>query len=240
LRSICVSLLGLDPRSIYALALPMRAVMTEDRSFSRVLVSHAAPEAFAPFTLSILAKLGYAIFEPDAWALRADDYDRPDLYLVDERRLGEVEDDGGPEIQIVALTGRHGVTGVDPRIVAAVPRPAGVHELYRVLQQALEENPRESPRVPTHLPARCRREGREWRTSILSISESGCLMRSPGDLVLGARIEVDFDLPRCGRLQLEGDVAYQLVPDIGVVFHAAPPQARQAIQLYVGEALAAT
>jgi hypothetical protein len=92
--------------------------------------------------------------------------------------------------------------------------------------------------VPTHLPARCRREGHEWRTSILSISENGCLMRSPDDLLLGAQIEVDFELPREGRIQVQGDVAYQLVPDVGVVFNAAPPRVRQAIQLYVGEALA--
>lgn len=209
-----------------------------DPARSRVLVIHAAPEAFAPSTLQILAKLGYALFEPDVWALRADDYDRPDCYLVDERHMGEVEDDGGTAIPIIALTGRHGVTGADPRVMGAVRRPAGIHEVYRVLQQGLEDTPRTTPRVPTHLPARCRREGHEWRASILSISENGCLMRSPDDLLLGAQIEVDFELPREGRIQVQGDVAYQLVPDVGVVFNAAPPRVRQAIQLYVGEALA--
>lgn len=199
---------------------------------------HAAPEAFAASTIQILSKLGYGLFEPDAWALRADDYDRPDCFLVDERRMAEVEDDGGPAIPIIALTGRHGVTGADPRVLGAIRRPAGVHEIYRVLQQGLEDTPRATPRVPTHLPALCRRDGLEWRTAILSISENGCLMRSPGELILGAQIEVDFELPRGGRIQLQGDVAYQLVPDVGVVFNATPPRTREAIQLYVGEALA--
>jgi hypothetical protein len=207
---------------------------------ARVLVVHAAPEAFAPATLPILAKLGYGIFEPDVWALRADDYDRPDCFLVDERRMAEVEEDGGPAVPIVALTGRHGVTGADPRVLAAIRRPAGVHELYRVLQEALEDQPRATPRVPTHLPAVCRLEGRQWRTAILSLSENGCLMRSPDELLLGARVEVDFQLPRGGAVQLQGDVAYQLVPDVGIVFNATPPRTREALQLYVGEALAAS
>ena len=212
---------------------------SSDTARSRVLVIHAAPEAFAPTTLQILAKLGYELVEPEAWAQRADDYDRPDCYLVDERHLGEVEDDGGPSIPIIALTGRHGVTGADPRVLGAIRRPAGIHDLYRVLQQGLEDTPRSTPRAPTHLPARCRRDGREWRTAILSISENGCLMRSPDELLLGARIEVDFELPRDGRIQVQGDVAYQLIPDVGVVFNAAPPRVRQAILHFVGEALSA-
>jgi len=205
---------------------------------SRVLLIHAAPEAFAPATLQILGKLGYGLFDPDDWALREDAYERPDCVVADERRMAEVEDDGEPSVPIIALTGRHGVTGADPRVLGAIRRPAGVHELYRVLQQGLEEIPRCTPRVATHLPAHCRREGVEWRTTILSISENGCLMRSPEELLLGARIELDFELPRGGRIELEGDVAYQLVPDVGVVFNAAPPRTREAIRLFVGEALA--
>lgn len=213
--------------------------MTTATRSQRVLVSHAAPEAYAPSTRTILAKLGYAIFDPDAYASFADEDDRPDCYVVDERNLAEVTDDGGPPVPIVALTGRHGVTGADPRIVGAIRRPAGMHELYRVLQQALEDTPRSTPRVPTYLPARCRRNEEEWRASILSLSENGCLMRSPVDLLLGARLTLAFELPRSGRIEVEGDVAYQLVPDVGIVFHAAPPRVREAILRYVGEALEA-
>ena len=61
----------------------------------------------------------------------------------------EIEDDGGPSIPVVALTGRYGVTGADSRVVGALRRPVGIHELYRVLQQVLEETPRSVPRVPT-------------------------------------------------------------------------------------------
>ncbi len=63
---------------------------------------------------------------------------RPDLLLVDERRLAEVmpgDTVGYDSVPIVLLCGRHGATGADPRIVGAVKRPAGLHDLYRLLQQ---------------------------------------------------------------------------------------------------------
>jgi hypothetical protein len=144
----------------------------------RVLVTHAAPAAFAPATLSILSKLGYAIVDPEVFARLADEDDRPDLYIVDERNLAEVPDDGGSPIPIVVLTGRHGVTGADIRIAGAIQRPAGLHELYRLVQQVLEDTPRTTPRVATHIPARCRRQGKEWQSALVSLSENGGLMRS--------------------------------------------------------------
>jgi len=203
----------------------------------RVLVTHAAPEAFAPATLSILGKLGYAIVDPDVFARLADEDDRPDLYIVDERNLAEVPDDGGPPIPIVVLTGRHGVTGADVRIVGAIQRPAGLHELYRLVQQVLEDTPRTAPRVPTHIPARCVSEDREWQSALVSLSENGGLMRSPEPLLLGSRVRLSFELPLSGPLEVDAEIAYQLVPDVGVVFNGTPPSIREAIATYVTEAL---
>ena len=194
----------------------------------RVLVTHAAPAAFAPATLSILSKLGYAIVDPDVFARLADEDERPDLYIVDERNLGEVPDDGGPPIPIVVLTGRYGVTGADVRIAGAIPRPAGLHELYRVVQQVLEDTPRTTPRVPTHIPARCLRQGKEWQSALVSLSENGGLMRSPEPLLLGSFVRLSFELPRSGPLEVYAEAAYQLVPDVGVIFTGAPPSIRQA------------
>ena len=203
----------------------------------RVLVTHAAPSAFAPATLRVLAKLGYAIVDPDVFARMADEDDRPDLYIVDERHLTEVPDDGGSPIPIVVLTGRHGVTGADVRIAGAIPRPAGLHELYRLVQQLLEDTPRTTLRVPTHIPARCRCQGKEWRSALVSLSENGGLMRSGEPLLLGSRLRLSFELPRSGLLELDAEIAYQLVPDIGIIFNGAPPSVREAIVAYVTEAL---
>ena len=205
----------------------------------RVLVSYAAPDAFAPTSVSLLTRLGYAIFDSEAFAEQSDPDDRPDAFVVDERLLAEVPDDGGPPIPIVALVGQHGVTGADVRVMGAVPRPAGLHELYRVLQQVLEDEPRNSPRVPTHLAARCCAEDAgAWRASVLMLSENGCLLRSPEPLLLGSKLSLRFDLPRRGEIELAAEVAYQLPPDLGLVFSGVEAGVRRAIVDFISEALA--
>jgi hypothetical protein len=207
---------------------------------NRLLVTHAAPEAFAPLARNILAKLGYRIVDPEDFEAVAAELgvERPDLRLVDERSLADAFDDEDPPVPIVVLCGRHGVTGADPRIVGAIRRPAGLHEIYRLVQQVLEDTPRSTPRVPTHLAARCQSEGREWRGAVLSLSENGCLLRSSEPLMLGSRIALGFELPRSGKLELDAEIAYQLVPDMGVVFNATSPSVREAIGAYVASALA--
>jgi hypothetical protein len=207
-----------------------------------LIISYARPEAYVPLARVILARMGYSIIPAEEWdALSAADRDRaPDLRIVDERRLGEVSDDDGlSEVPMIVLTGRRGVSGVDPRIVGAVARPAGLHELYRLIQQTIEDTPRSTPRVATHLPARCRHGEREWRGAVLSLSENGCLLRTPEPVNLGSRIEISFDLPRTGTIEIEAESAYQLVPDTGLVFHRTPAAFREAITSFVEESLAA-
>jgi hypothetical protein len=207
---------------------------------SRILVSHAAPEAYAPMTRAILSKLGYSIMQPDEYEVYLDeaavDEPTPALRIVDERQLAEVPDEYQP-IPIVVITGRHGVTGADPRIVGALRRPAGMHELYRLVQQVTEETPRSTPRVPTHLPARCRKGDRQWASTVLSLSENGCLVRTPEPLTLGTHIDLSFELPRIGRLEVDAEAAYQLLPDLGLIFHATDARHREAIADFVSSSL---
>ncbi len=188
-------------------------------------------------TRTLLGRLGYAVLEPDDFAKCEGEHGRPDCLLVDERNLADLEDDGGPPVPVVALTGRHGVTGADSRIVGALRRPVGIHALYRVLQQVLEETPRSVPRVPTHIPATCSRDGSRWSATVLMLSENGCLLRTPAPLILGSRLELSFALPRAGNLEFESEVAYQLVPDVGLIFDAVSPDARRCIGEFVTEAL---
>jgi len=225
--------------------MPMKSPMSElpaliDSSLPRRLVlSDVPPEAFAGLARSILAKLGYQIVGPNEFAEVATErgVDRPDLRIVDERTLANVDEDGGPPIPIIVLTGRHGVTGADPRIVGAIKRPAGLHELYRLMQQVLEDRPRAAPRIPTHFPASASREGRQWTVQVLSLSENGCLIRSSEPLLLGSRVGLRFSLPRAGSLELAAEVGYQLIPDMGLIFHATPAPVRNAISGYVTQAL---
>ena len=108
-----------------------------------------------------------------------------------------------------------------------------------MLQQVLEETPRSVPRVPTHLPASCQRNGSSWAATVLMLSENGCLLRTPDPLLLGSRMELAFSLPRAGQLKITAEVAYQLVPDVGLIFDALSPNARRQIAGFVTEALGA-
>jgi hypothetical protein len=209
----------------------------ETAAAKHVLISHAGPDAYAPMTRVILAKLGYLILLPEEIESISDLADaRPLVRLLDERQYAEIPDDADG-IPIVLLTGRHGATGADARIAGAVKRPVGMHELYRLIQQLTEDTPRSTPRVPTHLSARCKSDGKEWTATLLSLSENGCLVRTPEPISLGHRLELSFELPRSGRLSLEAETAYQLLPDLGMIFHATRQSDRAAIASFVTNAL---
>lgn len=209
---------------------------------TQTIVLHGSRDALGPMTDVILAKLGYAIVPVEVFeALRAENPDRvPDLLLVDERRLVEAttwDDDGDREIPIILLTGQHGATGADRRIVGAVKRPAGMHDLYRLLQQVFEQTPRTTPRIATQLRARCRRGDRAWEGRVLSLSENGCLIRSAESIPLGQTIQLSLDLPQTGELALDAEASYQLLPDVGLVFSAVPHAQRQRLERFVAQAL---
>ena len=213
--------------------------MSATNEMRRTLLSFARPEAYGPLTKEILAKLGYGIVQVEAWD-DLPDADRaagPDLAIADERRLDEVWTSGRETLRTIVLTGRRGVSGDDPRVVAALRRPAGLHELYRVLQQTLEPRPRATPRIPTYLPAACHRHGHDWRAAVVSLSENGCLLRSPEPVPLGSELRVAFELPRVGRVETTAESAYQLVPDLGLIFSGTPAASRRAILDFVEETL---
>jgi hypothetical protein len=64
-------------------------------------------------------------------------------------------------------------------------------------------------------------------------------LRTPETLLLGSRLSLGFELPRSGQIELDAEVAYQLIPDLGVVFNATSPGVREAIGSFVSSALAA-
>jgi hypothetical protein len=208
------------------------------------LVAYAHRSSFAPWSLRILAKLGYEIQAAEEWEQqRASGHAEtapPDFWIADERRLADVPDDPASSvIPVVLLTGRTGASGADPRVAAAVKRPAGLHDLYRVFQELGEVQPRVALRVSTHLPARCRQDDREWEGLIVSLSESGCLLHSVESMALGSHLAIEFPLPKAGCIEIEAEAGYQLPPHIGLVFHATSPGAREAINEYVLDSLAA-
>jgi len=217
--------------------------MIDNAAPPRSVLCDASSDAFAPKTREILGRLGYALVDPTEWEAhqRQRPEQRPDLLLLDDRRLGEsevYEEDGEP-VPIVLLSGRQGATGADSRVVGAVKRPAGLHDLYRLMQQIFEETPRSTPRIATQLRARCGRGGREWDGRVLSLSENGCLLRSPEIIPLGQKIRLDLMLPRSGSVSLAAEAAYQLLPDVGLVFNQLSPAHRETLGSFVARALLA-
>lgn len=212
--------------------------MREELPARRTVVYHAQPQAFVPHALSMLGKLGYRMLAAEDLPQDGPDAPSPDLRIVDERRLAEVAEEA-PEsaAPIIVVGGRDGVTGIDSRIRGAVHRPAGLHELYRLFQSILEEQPRSTPRVPTHLPALCRQRADSWRVAVLSLSENGCLIRSPAPLALGSQVDLVFTLPGDERIETEAQVSYQLVPDLGLVFHGIRSSDRERITRFVSSVL---
>ena len=72
---------------------------------------------------------------------------------------------------------------------------------------------------------------------MLSLSESGCLLRSNEPRLLGSNMALLIDLPRTGKLRLLAEVTYQLLPDLGLTFYATSPADREAIRDFVERTL---
>jgi len=193
----------------------------------------------------MLSRLGYRILMPDDFAearLASPDL-TPDLLLVDERQLAEVtaEEESSTEkpVPIILLCGRQGATGADLRVIGAVKRPAGLHDLYRLMQQVFEDTPRTTPRVATQLRARCESKSGEWEGRVLSLSENGCLFRTSESILLGQMVQLELALPRGESIAIEAEAAYQLLPDTGLVFHAVAPESREALGRFVSQTILA-
>ncbi len=221
--------------------MPLQQPATTSR---HVFFTNARPEAFALLTRAILGRLGYRILTLDelrrTQSHEGIEHAPVEMLILDEHRR-EVSEEVDPRgsLPILLLTGRAGIREPDPRVIAAVKRPAGLHELYRIFQRHFEERPRSTPRIETDLEVTCHRKGKTWTAALLSLSDNGCLLRGSEAVPLGSTLDMTFRLPKVGEVELEAETAYQLVPDLGLVFSATPPQTRNAIGAYVLETIAA-
>ena len=211
-----------------------------------LLFTNARPEAFAQSTRLILGRLGYRILTAAEITLLDQQGGRPEVevLVLDEHRATDEIDlpelAAGAALPIILLTGRAGIQSRNVQFIAAVTRPAGLHDLYRILQSHFEEYPRSTPRVDADLEVTCSRRGESWTAEILSLSDNGCLMRSSESVPLGTTISIAMSLPAVGSVEFEAETAYELVPDVGLVFNAIQPRVRQAIGDYVVQTLIAS
>ena len=208
---------------------------------TRTIVYHASQDALGPKTDVILSRLGYPMLLPAAFESRRDEHPdlQAELLVVDERRIEEVEAyrRDGPGPPVVLLTGKRGARAGDPRIVGAVKRPAGLHDLYRLMQQVFEDVPRSTPRVATQLRALCASGKTSWEGRVLSLSENGCLIRSPEAILLGQKVQLELVLRRSESIALEAEANYQLLPDTGLVWSAIDAGSREALGRFVTQTI---
>lgn len=208
-------------------------MLAERASLRWTIECHTGPRAYAPRTRAALAGLGYDLVPADSKRPRD-----PALRLVDERRFDRIPSASeDPATPIVSLTGTRPLEREDPRIVGCVVRPAALVELYRLIQEALEEHPRKVPRVPAQLAARCVRGDRRWVAAVVSISQGGCLLQCSEPLEPGAHLNVQFALP-AGLMNARARVLHRREKYVGLAFFPLPEASCSAIDAFVTDRLA--
>ena len=193
------------------------------------IASHASESDYAPSSRVLLWKLGYALVAPE-------EANEPVLRVVRDDRLGEVA--AQPGAPIILLTRDRSAKQRDPRIAGTLRRPARLHELYRLIQSALEEHPRAVPRVPTSLRAKAASEDAHYEFDVSSLSENGCLVTGPKLPLHGAALDLEIELPWGQRLATPAVVAYEQRENLGLVFHGITLGARKKVAKAVLELLA--
>jgi hypothetical protein len=212
---------------------------TKGRSERSVIASYVEPRTFASGTRVALRGLGYSLVPAFSMGRFDDASWRPTLRLVDERhydRIPGIEQD--PRTPVVLVTGARPRRIDDPRVAGSVRRPLDLESLYPVLQHVLERTPRAAPRVTTRLSARAMREDRRWVGSLTSLSTGGCFFRSSRETPLGARLCVQFALPRGGIVTARAVCIHVGDDGIGLAFTDTSPDARRDIGGFVSTRLA--
>ena len=192
----------------------MRPAMLEGR---RCIASHAEDADYAPPARALLWKLGYAL-------LPAADAESPELRIVRDDRLGAVSDPAAP---VILLTGDGALPSADTRVVGAVRRPAGLHEIFRLLQSTLEERPRSVPRVSAGLVARAARGSEVFELELQSLSENGCLVRGSPLPEDRGPLELVIEMPWGERIEVPAICSYREGERQGLVFHGITLGARR-------------
>jgi len=209
------------------------------QSSDKIIASYAAPQAFAPRTRAALAGLGYRLIAASTRGRFDDDSWHPALRIVDDRHLDKLPPENYlPRTPVIVLRGPRPRPWRDPRVVGQAARPAGLAELYPLIQQALEDHPRRAPRTATQIPARCTRADRRVMGAILSLSVEGCLFQTHAELSAGLELNLLFPLPRGRMISTRARVEHCYDGGVGLSFlHPAEP-ARKAIASFVTERLA--
>jgi len=201
----------------------------------RVILSLAPPQSYVPLARLKLSQAGYSVVSEDRWEAHYAHVGRsPDLVIVDVERASELS--GLPGI---LLYSRGQNVPWAASAIGSIERPAGFHDLYRLVQTALEPNPRATPRVATSIPARVRGSAGSEEARVVSLSRGGCLLRRENPPDAGEEVALEFELPRYGKLEIVGRTVYRRVQEVGLVFRNLSVPASRGIQSFVEERMLA-
>jgi len=197
--------------------------------YSRRIEVRVPSRDFAPGVQTALERLGYELV-PARGRNAA-----PDARIVAASRLNRLSAAAPAPI---ILIGRPQSPGEDdPRVIGIVTRPAGLLDLYALLQHALEAHPRGAPRIQTALPARSLHEGGDTPGAILSLSEKGCLLRSASSLPGFGSLHLQFMLPNEGPIYTRAEPRHAEGRESGLAFERLPEASRAAIAGFVTKSL---
>ena len=193
--------------------------------YSRRIEVRVPSRDFSAGVPTALGRLGYELVPARGRAAA------PDARLVAAGRLSRLSAEA--TAPVILFGGPRSRDADDPRVIGTVARPAGLLDLYPLLQAALEAHPRAVPRIPTSLPARSLREGSDTPGAILSLSERGCLLRSASSLPGDGFLHLQFTLPDQGLIYTRAEPRHHVGNESGLEFESLPESSRAAISEFV-------
>ncbi|MEE3327136.1 MAG: PilZ domain-containing protein [Myxococcota bacterium] len=213
--------------------------MHDHRPATHRIASHLGPGAMTPGSEQTLGRLGYTV---EAWT-KSSLQDAPGgkhrLHLVDDRNMESIPTpEADPDTPIILLTGARPKTNTDPRIAGQLMRPVAAHDLYLLLEHALEMEPRKSPRVRTRLSARYLRRHGSTQGRIESLSTSGCRLTTSSPLKAGRTETLQIAIPTHGLIQTRARCVWARDCVAGFEFVSLDPVSQQAVARYVDHQLA--
>lgn len=199
------------------------------RGGSRRIEVRVPSRDFADGVWTALEELGYELVPAHA------SVQTPDMRFVASGHLSRLSADATEPV--ILFGGGRGLDRDDPRVAGFVRPPAGLLQLYFVLQYTLEVHSRAAPRIPASLPARSHRGGAVIPGAILSLSERGCLLRSTESLPGEGSLRLQFALPDEGLVYTKARPCYQAGNEIGLAFENLAENSRSAISEFVTRSL---
>ena len=214
----------------------MHAELLPSSAQDRRIGLRLTPRSLSSRVPDALRALGYSLYESDG----TDDssFDDTRIWLVDADRLDEPGPEPKPDLRLLVIASPRQSSIDDPRVFAQTTRPGRLGPVYSMLQNALEETPRCTPRIPTKLSARCIRSDRRSIGAVLSLSEGGCLLRTREALRKGTKVDLQFALPSYGLISTPAECRYMRQGHAGLAFAAPPPDVRYTIAHFVTHQLA--